>query len=231
MPNKKLLITGLILVILFVIIFLLVNFKISNSFDLTVFKLINEKWSVSFLDPFFAAVAIYGREYFWIPVVFLMWVLGSAFNNEKAKKGAVMLAVVFIAIIIIGLSLKAVYYRPRPFLNPVLSSIDHVLVPKDFDSSFPSGHALIVAGGAATAFLFLRKRYSIPLVIEAALVSYGRVYVGVHYPTDVIAGVILGVAISFIIYSILINNKYFNKLYQLVDTIYVKILKSVRLIK
>ena len=231
MFNKKLLITGLILVILFVIIFLLVNFKISNSFDLTVFKLINEKWSVKFLDPFFAAVAIYGREYFWIPVVLLMWILGSAFNNENAKKGAVMLAVVFIAIIIIGLSLKAVYYRPRPFLNPLLSSIDHVLVPKDFDSSFPSGHALIVAGGAAAAFLFLRKRYSIPLVIEAALVSYSRVYVGVHYPTDVIAGVILGVAISFIICSILINNKYFNKLYQIIDTIYVKILKSVRLIK
>ena len=69
MFNKKLLITGLILVIPFVIIFLLVNFKVSNSFDLSVFKLINEKWSVSFLDPFFAGVAIYGREYFWIPVV------------------------------------------------------------------------------------------------------------------------------------------------------------------
>lgn len=231
MFNKKLLITGLILVILFVIVFLLVNFKVSNSFDLSVFKLINEKWSVSFLDPFFAGVAIYGREYFWIPVVLLMWVLGSAFNNEKAKKGAVMLVIVFIAIIIIGLSLKAVYYRPRPFLNPLLSSIDHVLVPKDLDSSFPSGHALIVAGGAAVSFLFLRKRYSIPLVIEAALVSYSRVYVGVHYPTDVIAGVILGVAISFIICSILINNKYFDKLYQVVDTIYKKILKSVRLIK
>ncbi|MCL4376677.1 phosphatase PAP2 family protein [Candidatus Parvarchaeota archaeon] len=231
MFNKKLLITGLILVILFVIIFLLVNFKVSNSFDLSVFKLINEKWSISFLDSFFAGVAIYGREYFWIPVVLLMWVLGSAFNNEKAKKGAVMLVIVFIAIIIIGLSLKAVYYRPRPFLNPLLSSIDHVLVPKDLDSSFPSGHALIVAGGAAVSFLFLRKRYSIPLVIEAALVSYSRVYVGVHYPTDVIAGVILGVAISFIICSILINNKYFNKLYQVVDTIYKKILKSVRLIK
>ena len=231
MLNKKLLVTGLILVIIFIIIFLLVNFKISNNFDLTVFKLINEKWSVSFLDPFFAAVAIYGREYFWVPVVLLMWILGSAFNNEKAKKGAVMLVVVFIAIIIIGLSLKAVYYRPRPFLNPLLSSVDHVLVPKDLDSSFPSGHALIVAGGAAIAFLFLRKRYSIPLVIEAALVSYSRVYVGVHYPTDVLAGVVLGVAIAFIIYSILINNKYFNKLYQLVDNIYKKILRAVRLIK
>ena len=99
------------------------------------------------------------------------------------------------------------------------------------DSSFPSGHALIVAGGAAIAFLFLRKRYSIPLVIEAALVSYSRVYVGVHYPTDVIAGVVLGVAIAFIIYSILINNKYFSKLYDITDTVYKKILRSARLIK
>jgi undecaprenyl-diphosphatase len=231
MINKKMLFTGTLLVILFIVIFLLINFKVSNNFDLTVFKLINEKWNVSFLDSFFAGVAIYGREYFWIPVVLLMWVLGSAFNNEKAKKGAVMLVIVFIAIIIIGLSLKAVYYRPRPFLNPLLSSIDHVLVPKDLDSSFPSGHALIVAGGAATAFLFLRKRYSVPLVIEAALVSYSRVYVGVHYPTDVIAGVILGVAIAFIIYSVLINSKYFDKLYQLVDTIYKKSLRAVKLIK
>jgi len=53
----------------------------------------------------------------------------------------------------------------------------------------------------------------------------------VHYPTDVLAGVVLGVAIAFIIYSILVNNKYFNKLYQLVDNIYKKILRAVRLIK
>ena len=141
-----------------------------------------------------------------------------------------MLAVVFIAIIIIGLSLKAVYYRPRPFLNPTLSSVDHVLVPKDLDSSFPSGHALIVAGGAATAFFFLRKRYSIPLIVEAALVSYGRVYVGVHYPTDVLAGVILGVAIAFIIYAILNKSKYFDKLFTLIDNIQTSVLRSLKII-
>ena len=75
MSNKKLLLTGLVLLVLFIVIFLLVNLNISNSFDLTVFKLINEKWSVNALDPFFAAVAIYGREYFWVPVVLLMWTL------------------------------------------------------------------------------------------------------------------------------------------------------------
>ncbi len=230
MLDKKMLIIGLLLVAIFIVIFLLVNFKISQNFDLTVFKLINEKWNVPALDSFFAAVAIYGREYFWIPVVALMWILGGAFNNEKARKGALMLVIVFIVIIIVGLALKQVYYRPRPFLNPVLASVDHVLVPKDLDSSFPSGHALIVAGGAAVAFLFLRKRYSIPLVIEAALVSYSRVYVGVHYPTDVLAGIFLGVGIAFIIYSLLIKTRLFDKLFRFIDDIYNKILKTLHLI-
>ncbi len=230
MLDKKLLYIGIILVVIFAVIFLLVNFKISYNFDISVFKLINEKLNVPSLDSFFSELMAYGREYFWVPVVALMWILGSLFKNEKAKKGALMLVIVFIAIIIIGLSLKAVYYRPRPFLNPTLSSVDHVLVPKDLDSSFPSGHALIVAGGAATAFFFLRKRYSIPLIVEAALVSYGRVYVGVHYPTDVLAGVILGVAIAFIIYAILNKSKYFDKLFTLIDNIQTSVLRSLKII-
>ena len=229
MFDRKFFYIGVFLAALFVVIFLLVNFKISYNFDVTLFKLINEKLNVPALDSFFTSVAIYGREYFWVPVVALMWILGSVFRNEKAKKGALMLVIIFIAIIIIGLSLKAVYYRPRPFLNPTLSGISHVLVPKDLDSSFPSGHALVVAGGAATAYLFLRKRYSIPLVAEAALVSYSRVYVGVHYPTDVLAGIILGVAIAFIIYAILNKNKYFDKVFALINSVQTKFLSILKI--
>jgi undecaprenyl-diphosphatase len=228
MINRKLLYTGITLTALFVLVFLLVNFKVSYNFDVSMFRLINEKMNVPALDSFFSAVAIYGREYFWVPVVALMWILGSAFKNEKAQKGALMLTIVFILTIIIGLTLKQVYYRPRPFLS--LANV-LVLVPKDFDSSFPSGHALIVAAGASIAFLFLRKKYSIPLVIEAALVCYSRVYVGVHYPTDVLAGIFLGVAISFITYSLLMDTKYFNRLFTFVNNAYTAILRSVHLYK
>jgi undecaprenyl-diphosphatase len=231
MFDKKWFYIGVFSLVLFLIVFLTVNFKISYNFDITVFKLINESWSVPALNSFFSGAAIYGREYFWVPIVALMWILGSAFKNENAKKGALMLIIVFVAIIIIGLSFKAVYYRPRPFLNPVLSSVVHVLVPKDFDSSFPSGHALVVAGGAAIAFLFLRRRYSIPLIVEAAIVSYSRVYVGVHYPTDVLAGILLGVAIAFIIYSLVIKTKAFALLFKFIDDSYGTLLKTLRLAK
>ncbi len=228
MVNRKVLYSGVILTLLFGVVFLLVNFKISYNFDVSLFRLINEKMNVPALDSFFGGISIYGRAYFWVPVVALMWILGTVFKNEKAKKGALMLAVVFIIIIIIGLTLKAVYYRPRPFLT--LSNV-LVLVPKDFDSSFPSGHALIVAGGAAAAFFFLRKRYSIPLIVEAALVCYSRVYVGVHYPTDVLAGVLLGVAIAFITYSVLNKNKYFEDVFRGIDNIQTKVLKSLKIMQ
>ncbi len=224
MPRRRTLYAGLSFVAAFIAIFLLVYSKTSYSFDVSVFRLINSTLSVKALNSFFAAAAVYGREYFWVPVVALMWILGGVFKSEKAQKGALMLVIVFIIVIMVGLSLKAVYYRPRPFL--VLSAV-HVLVPKDFDSSFPSGHALIVAAGATAAFFFLKKRYSIPLLAEAAVVSYSRVYVGVHFPMDVLAGVILGAGIALLTYYFLDGSKYFERLFGLVQGVYNKILSVV----
>ena len=225
MPRKRILYAGIVLIAAFIAVFLLVYSKVSSGFDVSVFHLINSTLSVQSLDSFFAAAAIYGREYFWIPVVALMWILGGIFKNEKAQKGALMLVIVFIIIIIVGLSLKGVYYRPRPFLT--LSGV-HVLVPKDLDSSFPSGHALVVAAGAAVAFFFLKKRYSIPLIIEAAVVSYSRVYVGVHYPTDVLAGVFLGAGIAMVVYYLLADREIFDKLFKYIQGIYNRIFRISR---
>ena len=128
----------------------------------------------------------YGREYFWIPVVAIM----LAFGTRKTKILAIELATLFVVGIILGEALKYVIERPRPFQE--ISGIT-TRVPMSTDSSYPSGHALIVSIGAIFALLkFERKVISVLLGIEAALVCFSRVYVGMHYPLDVLSAIFLG---------------------------------------
>ena len=203
----------------FVVIFLFVNYDISSGFDASVFKLINSTLNVSSLNSFFVALSEYGREYFWIPVVALIWFLGK----EKEKKGALLMVAVFIVIMIVGTLIKDGYYRARPFLS--LSGVN-VLIAMPADSSFPSGHAMIVIGGAVAALLFLRKKYSIPLLIEALLVCYSRIYVGVHYPTDVIGGAFLGAGLALMTYYLLADSAIFSYVFKGLVHYYDRILKA-----
>ena len=73
----------------------------------------------------------------------------------------------------------------------------------DTDYSYPSGHAVIVSAGAAVLLALFRNTQrklamSIGLTVEAALVCVSRVYVGGHYPLDVIGGILLGAGVAFI---------------------------------
>ncbi|MCW1294129.1 MAG: phosphatase PAP2 family protein [Candidatus Parvarchaeota archaeon] len=213
-------IIGFSLIALFFVVFLLVYLGVSKSFDDSLFNLINQRLNVPSLDKFFEYASLYGRTYFWIPVVAILWVFGS----RDYKKAALMMAIVFIIIIIVGLAIKAVYFRPRPF-DSISSAI--TLLPRPTDSSFPSGHALIVIGGATVALLMLKKRYSLPLLIEALVVTYSRVYVGLHYPTDILAGSFLGAGIAIVAVYYLKDSKIFYKFFKLINNIYYNIIGAI----
>lgn len=139
------------------------------------------------------AATNYGREYFWVAIVAIMLLFGK----KDKKLLALELSVFFAAGIIAGEALKVLYYRDRPFVT--LGSEIHLFVPTDTDSSFPSGHALIVGIGAIFSFAKIRNRpIAALLIFEAAIVCYSRVYVGAHYPTDVLAGVALAGALVYV---------------------------------
>ena len=138
------------------------------------------------------AASRYGREYFWIGVLGMMIVFG----NRETRLMTIELALLFGVGIVAGEIAKHLLYKPRPFM--VMTEIV-TRVPKEYDSSFPSGHALIVAIGSVFSLLkFRRKAVTFLLILEAALVAYSRAYVGMHYPLDVIAGIFLGSAIAFL---------------------------------
>jgi undecaprenyl-diphosphatase len=82
--------------------------------------------------------------------------------------------------------------RPRPWRRYALP---HTLVPAPKDPSFPSGHTTI-AFACATVLTYLRPRLGIPLFLLAASIGFSRIYVGVHYPLDVLGGAVLGVAVG-----------------------------------
>ncbi len=94
----------------------------------------------------------------------------------------------------LAFGLEALFGRTRPFLaDPTLD----VLVPRPHTMSFPSAHASI-AYAMAFALFGWNRRLGIIALIMADLVAIGRVAAGVHYPTDILAGLVVG-ALSFTI--------------------------------
>ena len=84
-------------------------------------------------------------------------------------------------------ALKAAVPRARPHLHPLIA-VPHT-------HSFPSGHAT-TSFACATVLAAALPAWRAPLFVLAALVAFSRVYVGVHWPTDVVAGAVLGVALA-----------------------------------
>jgi len=165
-----------------------------------------------------AGAASYGREFFWIPVVLVLVLLG----DRATKQLALELGAIFLVGILVGEVTKTVLFRPRPFIS--LPSIMPRIVP-DADSSFPSGHALIVSAGATFALVtFRRKWVALLLASEAGLVSFARVFVGVHYPTDVLAGITIGAAVA--LGGVAVERRYFSRQIERLGTVLVRLLKD-----
>ncbi len=140
----------------------------------------------------------YGREVFWFIVILLLFIFGG----WAGKKTAIVMTISILVLVPLGIITKDIFLRPRPAIPK-----SDFLIATDTDYSFPSGHAIIVSAGQSVALALFRDTYrkltiSILLTIEAVFVCISRVYVGGHYPLDVVAGILLGVGVSFIFVGI-----------------------------
>ena len=196
---NKFLISSIIILFAFIVLALIVSPKINygdNSvvnIDKIAYLDINN-FHYSPINQLMIYLTLYGREVFWVLTIIVLFIFGGS----AGKKTAIVLSIVILVLIPIGIIAKEVIERPRPTIPPT-----DFLIPADSEFSFPSGHALIVSAGAAIVLVLFRDStrklaISLFLSIEAGLVCLSRVYVGGHYPLDVIGGIFLGVGVSFL---------------------------------
>ena len=123
----------------------------------------------------------------------LIWIVFTCFllAFKKTRKVGVMSAVSLIfSLIFTNLLIKPLVARTRPY--ELIQGLV-LLIEKPHDFSFPSGHSSAAFAAAWVMFRNLPKKIGIPAVIYASLMAFSRLYFAVHYPTDVLAGVIFGI--------------------------------------
>jgi len=162
------------------------------AWDAALFRAIHLGLHHAALDPVMMAFTDPGR---WkIPIL----VAAAALFLARGKRGAVALAVLALTISasdqLSSRVLKPIFKRPRP---SVALADSHPLFGRRHSYSFPSSHATNFTAAApivATAF----PEIAVPYVIGASLVCFSRVYVGDHYPSDVLAGAVLGLCLGLL---------------------------------
>src|SRR5437867_10941954 len=183
-----------------------------TKFDLSGFNNINGS-HIKILNKIFVAFSQYGREAVWGGIIILL----AIFGKNQGRKAAVLLIIAFLILIPTGYLLKDEIDRPRP--TP-LSSDNLLYKAPEGEPAFPSGHSLIVSAGA----LIMLLRYnqgkqmilSLLLTAEAITVMYSMIYVGAHYPLDVVGGLLLGTAVSL---AIIASSRYMTPIFSRIDSI------------
>lgn len=161
-----------------------------QTFDISVLRYLSNIAEPTFVTPLMRFITSLGDAGF-------IWLLIAAICLIKRKTrpcGFAMLMAIAISGVIGNLGLKPLVARPRPFstysdLIPLIAS------PKDF--SFPSGHTLASFAGAVSLFCYYRKT-GVAALFLAFAIGFSRMYVGVHYPSDVLVGAILGTCFALL---------------------------------
>ena len=185
MKNKKFLIIVSILIFILLVITGLVIFNLTGPFDEMVYKMVRSLES-DFFDTYFVFVTKFGNAIVIFAVVLILMIM---FRNRDGW----LLGILAANSAITNKIVKHIIQRPRP---------DVLKLIKQGGYSFPSGHSMIAIAVYGYLLYYVLKRiknkylkYPLVILLGILILSVGisRIYVGVHYGTDVIAGFIFAI--------------------------------------
>lgn len=186
---------------------ILLLFSFSNIFaqnaDINLLRDINLNRDKS-LDKSFQFISDSGTP-IAIGVPIIIYSVGMIENDGKIKEKAIFIGETFLVNAFVTTAMKYSFKRDRPFVT-------YPELDKQSDGgsySFPSGHTSTAFATATSVSMMYPKWYVIaPSFVWASSVGYSRMHLGVHYPSDVLAGAIIGGGSAFLTYKI---NKWLNK--------------------
>lgn len=184
------------------------------QWDEYLFQVINGSWHNDVLDY---VMPWWRDKKFWIPayllgLVYLIW-------KYKYKSMLFVLSIALTITVSDTLSSKVIkksVKRPRPCRNEALAQDLQLLVHCGGGYSFTSSHAtnhFALAVFLMTLFGGMRKRWKWLLLFWAGSIAFGQVYVGVHYPIDILAGAFLGSIIGWLIAKLIVSNTRLKELF------------------
>ena len=178
--------------------------QLAVSFDLPILDWIQAHLQSGFMDTIMPIITVFGDAgIFWIACAVVL-----LFFPKTRKIGLSMGIAMAMGLLVCNVTLKPLVARIRPYdfqikelgktWNDILLA-GKLLVETPHDFSFPSGHT-IASFEAATVLLINNKKFKvgIPALILAILIAFSRLYLYVHYPTDVIFSVFAGILFGFI---------------------------------
>jgi undecaprenyl-diphosphatase len=168
--------------LLLTVFLLSINFKEDHPLiilDTATKALFSENSLNNYLHEFMVYVTFYGREYLWGSVLIALFLLGGVVG----RKTAIITGLAILSLVLIGGEIKNIIDRERPELANNMYLLE--------ESNKATGVACLYRGNLR------RKIISLLLVIEAILVIFSRMYLGLHYPLDIVAGILLGISVTF----------------------------------
>lgn len=160
------------------------------SLDAGILLFIQEYIRIDFMNGFWRFItSLVNQGWFWIAVSVILLI-----PKRTRYIGLAALLSLAVNFLIANLILKPLVARIRPY--EAIEGLK-ILIAAPHDYSFPSGHT---SASFAVALVYLRKMpkpYGVCFVVLAALIAISRLYVGVHYPTDVLGGFLIGMISSW----------------------------------
>lgn len=166
--------------------------------NIDLFYFINDSLKNPLFDFIMPFVTEMGSFVAMLTICIIVIILSIIFKNKTVKRIALLCLFSLLLADGIALLLKYIILEPRPFV--ALDNV-HLLVVEDDPCSFPSGHTTSTfAVLSVLVFKFRHEFWSVVLILFGIVIGFSRIYVGVHYPLDVLAGCIIGVLSAYFTY-------------------------------